>query len=745
MARRLLSVLVLLALLIPASAGADTILWHTDQDVMISLWTHEGNVYLFRSRDVYVWTQAGEPLGSYPLTFEEEDVGHLHSIVPGDQSVWGYFLTEGGEAWIRELVFDEDMNVSWGARIDYDWQSVLQTQYLSFYSPLVLDGILIYASNGADGLGRLVTYDFAHSRSRVIDTDEDNYEIDTYFIIPYRDGQALVASFEQDGDNRMIFYSFDPGSRTLVHLCEIPVPMSDFHMPVYDPETDYLYFRLGTRLSRITGFDPDTLEDLGDASTVEGFLDARAVMLEGGAVAYGDWYSLLAHGLPKGEKDVSVSVAAGENQLLSDAYFAFLEENPGADASFSKESFDAGEIGKAILTQSTAYDVYLLELDSQDYGALYDRGYLPPLESDALTALVSGMYETVRDAVMKDGELVALPVDDWIDMMSCNLDVLEAMGLTEADVPRTWPEFLALLPRLPALLADTRYTAFPAGTTADDLADGILSAILDAYKLYLENEPSAGMLFDTDILRNLLAAYEAVDFSALAPEERGDEEDAWGQNALFQLDAQATLDAASSIRIGYYMRHRADEDGASPTVLMPLSLAEGMEPMVPLQITVAVVNPYSENREAAVRYLETAAVLLPDMTRAALTPGWTEPIPSEDADARIADQEERIASLESEVAAATGEDKATYQAMLDEANEYLAFQRRFYWAASEEDLAAYRAYAGYVHAWRYFGLDYANRGELDEMIAQYRDGAIDADTLLQNIDKKIIMMLLEGQ
>jgi hypothetical protein len=68
----------------------------------------------------------------------------------------------------------------------------------------------------------------------------------------------------------------------------------------------------------------------------------------------------------------------------------------------------------------------------------------------------------------------------------------------------------------------------------------------------------------------------------------------------------------------------------------------------------------------------------------------------------------------------------------------------FYWAASDEDLASYRAYAGCARAWRYFGLDYTSRGELDELIAQYLDGAIDWETMLQNIDKKINMMLLEG-
>ena len=67
----------------------------------------------------------------------------------------------------------------------------------------------------------------------------------------------------------------------------------------------------------------------------------------------------------------------------------------------------------------------------------------------------------------------------------------------------------------------------------------------------------------------------------------------------------------------------------------------------------------------------------------------------------------------------------------------------FYWAVTEEDLAAYRAYTQYLRVWRYFGLDLSGRAEMSDLTAQYLDGAIDADAFIAAVDRKISMMLLE--
>ncbi len=61
--------------------------------------------------------------------------------------------------------------------------------------------------------------------------------------------------------------------------------------------------------------------------------------------------------------------------------------------------------------------------------------------------------------------------------------------------------------------------------------------------------------------------------------------------------------------------------GTTEFVPLMLSLEEGGEPMIPAEITVAVVNPYSRNPQAAEEFLATLIDELPDTTRVKLLPG----------------------------------------------------------------------------------------------------------------------------
>ena len=53
------------------------------------------------------------------------------------------------------------------------------------------------------------------------------------------------------------------------------------------------------------------------------------------------------------------------------------------------------------------------------------------------------------------------------------------------------------------------------------------------------------------------------------------------------------------------------------------------------------------------------------------------------------------------------------------------------------------AAAQHMHVRHYFGIDEGGGSEFSTQIVQYLDGAIDAETMLRNLDKKITMMLLE--
>ena len=68
--------------------------------------------------------------------------------------------------------------------------------------------------------------------------------------------------------------------------------------------------------------------------------------------------------------------------------------------------------------------------------------------------------------------------------------------------------------------------------------------------------------------------------------------------------------------------------------------------------------------------------------------------------------------------------------------------------ASEESIAKYREYGDKLRAAEYFGVDIYSESDKDSMysqMTQYLQGAIDANTMLQKLDKTVKMMILEKQ
>ena len=63
-----------------------------------------------------------------------------------------------------------------------------------------------------------------------------------------------------------------------------------------------------------------------------------------------------------------------------------------------------------MLTGSDEFDVYVTSLNWPDYDALYDKGYLVPLEDEELKAWAARVYPGMAEAFTRDGDLVAIPV-----------------------------------------------------------------------------------------------------------------------------------------------------------------------------------------------------------------------------------------------------------------------------------------------------------------------------------------------
>ena len=99
----------------------------------------------------------------------------------------------------------------------------------------------------------------------------------------------------------------------------------------------------------------------------------------------------------------------------------------------------------AVLTQSSAPDVMLMSsAECEELRPLIDRGYLLPLDSAAVSDVVSRMYPEIASAVTTEAGIVALPFDR---LMQSVFGVDEALWteLGLGDLPETWADLFAFL------------------------------------------------------------------------------------------------------------------------------------------------------------------------------------------------------------------------------------------------------------------------------------------------------------
>ena len=190
----------------------------------------------------------------------------------------------------------------------------------------------------------------------------------------------------------------------------------------------------------------------------------------------------------------------------------------------------------------------------------------------------------------------------------------ESIGLSNEDVPTTWLEFLRLVARLPEILQEfADISAFDPNMNAQTARAFLLSSVLDAY-WEVSAQPGNAQKLDTPLFRQLMEAFEAIDFAG--------------------LNATGTVGEATSAP---FVEHRVLFPTLSGNRIAPagnteyalfLSLREGMEPVFLTHLTAAFVNPYSQNTQAAIAFLETAVNALDSEQRICLLPEENAPVPN---------------------------------------------------------------------------------------------------------------------
>lgn len=469
--------------------------------------------------------------------------------------------------------------------------------------------------------------------------------------------------------------------------------------------------------------------------------------IDGGALLAGDRCAVSAgSGVVildlSGDAGQTPLVIRGDNNLpgwTERAMLDFIAGHPDIAPSYTY--LDEGRMLDDVLTRSDAVDIYVLPVDSPQYEALRQRGYLLPLDgSAALSGLIGGTAPALREALSSDGHPAALPLYAEGHSLGFGEPLLEKMGLALSDVPADWSGLLDFientLPEYVDRLGPGDRRAYE-GLTPNTLRDVLFTQILYDW-VYAARAKGEIPDYEAPALVSALERLESMRFEALALDEdiERDEDDFFGGgysygggDYLFCLDLDTGFLEYNDYNAG--------------TPVLP-GFEPGESGPLALKLTAAFVNPYGPHREAAVAWLEAMADAMPAHLRMTLCPDLAEATRWPDAEETLAWYEAALADAQAQIdAAEPAERQALEEARTELERDYADFRERGVWWISQARADWYRAHADAIVPACATWFEQDASGEAGNLVRQYRDGQISLRDFLADLNRKARMMALE--
>ena len=774
----LATVMLLCAALPALAAPGDATVFRDDYSgsseiSLSSMAYYNGHIYIFSYDNRYgLWNDAEGKLDLYELNntlftgeaddeSEDQDEGEtrytsFNGAISGDDGIYFLFATsktieedgsydsqfETMELYKAEVAEDGTLSLPEDAEpVEMEWDDMVDEYDNSSYpnglsNPQIRGGKLVGSTYLDSGDRAIAVLDVEDGSCTLIDLQpDDECYLNSWCF--YQDGSVLLNyGHYTEETSESVLHTLNLETEEEAPLCT--VTGKSIYSMVYDEAKDTLYFACNGELCRMKGADASTIESISALSVDNG--DGQPTFLtDDGRYLTGDYQTVVLRGTdPSQRAEISLTVYSSYNSYVQNAAYTFGNTHSNVEVVMATSYED---VVQAMMNQSDAVDIYVLSVSDPGYAALLERGYLADLSSsDKITNFVNSVYPGLQDVLIRDGKVVALPVELYTSCMSYSPKAAEALGVTE--LPTSWLELFRFLAEdAPALLESHEgYNILPTYNTAEDMRNQLFTQMFQDYMLYLEKE-DVEFAFDTDLMHSLLDAFEKIDFTKLGLMEDYDDDD----SVSYSSDDDKTLFSTwGTVDCRVY--------NMTSTSTLPLMLSLGTEdsPRLRAEMSVAFVNPYSKNQEAAIEYLETTVDGMEQTFIIDLCPDQNEPVLNAYYEQNIQSMKEYKDSLEQQIAECTDEDeKAALQEQLESQQQYIEdYTKNNAYDASEESIAKYREYGDKLRAAEYFGVDIYSESDKDSMysqMTQYLQGAIDANTMLQKLDKTVKMMILEKQ
>lgn len=540
---------------------------------------------------------------------------------------------------------------------------------------------------------------------------------------------------------------------------DMEAPMTQ--MAVYDPATGGttpVATLNGSYLNNLTyERESDTAYYCGDAtiyavplatgeSRVSAYLPVNAwsgsdttfAALSGGMIVYANGDGIYVRRLDAPELAAGALTVANEGGTTK--HMAVVAEHPELNVTLASEYPQTmEELTTAMVSGTGSMDVLCLTTSYNPVERLIDKGYAADMSGyPELMAVAGRMDPRFTQSVMRDGKLYALPVALSTNTLGVNADVMEKLGLTESDLPTTWLEFLDF--------AANYYYDYGEENADVVLMDlnmrrSLFQMIRDQY-VAAQLRDTGSVSFDTPLFRKLMQALEAIDFTELDPYEvKGDK--VWEGNDANEFYEKQQLFTRYSEASPRSMGQSGYGRSNQPLVLR---LDGETEPVLPVSMTVMIVNPRSTRMDQAAAYLTAYAGHYDAETENIMFfPDQNDPVPNSYYEVQKQSYEESLRDVDSRIEKADESEKASLRETREQIQGYLDELENQRMSVTEEMIQAYREQvAPYLYVTPQTPLtNPESSNELETLTSQYLDHAIDLDTYIREMDQRVRMMMLE--
>ena len=656
----------------------------------------------------------------YTLSYYGEDAYGIRDV--------GIYPLEVGEDGLTfgepQAVDYEDLMASYGSEYSY---------FIQVNSACYVDGYLmlyVYRDNGEEAVYAM---DIESGEGRFIEDLER-----PRLISAYKDDRLLIETYDYGTDTCSLLL-YDPESDSITEACP-PIEANEmFRGLVYSQESGRLFYMHSGYVMAVEDFDFENAQEVAELSALY-YSDTCGMLLPGDYYVYSDFEGTAIRATdPDALPDTRLVIrGAGYSDAAMAAYYSFGNTHGDVAVVLDSGYYPRSEIIESMMSRDSSIDIYMMSVNSEAYDALYSRGYLVEMDNEAIVSEVKEMYPAIQDAVTRDGEIVAIPVDVYSWTMGLDYEGFEKIGIAREDVPDNWPDFLDLLPELPELLPEEgNVRIFPEYMTQQQARMELFNTIMDAWRIHQMamgreasyNEPELIELFDKVM---------ALDYEALGlPEEDDDDEAvAYRMYSSGQDRDYILIETSTGCTIGNFY---SDNEPAL------LSVIPGEPGDLPLRLSVAFINPFSEHVDIAQEFLAVLMENMSNRTLYNLSDKLNEPIRDRYSEQSLAEWQKNLEEQQAALEEADPVDKPAIEEYIADIEQTLIDIDRYGWDIPARDIEWYRAHEDALIVERFDFLSAADDdGELSDLAEQFMAGKVSPADFLKEVDRKVRMRALEG-